>query len=158
MLTRLALGIPADIGWRRSHRRQSGATNRKEIAMREPRSHRALTAIGVALAALDLVFASVGLAQILGNSDSPFTLWVASGKAVAMIAGLALALVGLLFVSRSPSAGRMMAIVGAAVAGGAFLILLPWMWFVGLALILPLLVIGVVRARQVTEAQHIQSA
>lgn len=157
MLTRLALGMPADIGWRRSHRRGSVAANRKEIALREPRSHQVLTVIGVALAALDLVLAALGLVNIQGNSD-PADVLVASAKAVAMMSGLALALVGLLLVSRSPTRGRVMAIAGSAVAGGMFLILMPWMWIAGLPLILPIFVIGVVRARQVTEAQYTQSA
>jgi hypothetical protein len=157
MLTRLALGMPADIGWRRSHRRGSVAANRKEIALREPRSHQVLTVIGVALTALDLVLAALGLVNIQGDSD-PADVLVASAKAVAMMSGLALALVGLLFVSRSPAAGRKMVIAGSAVAGGMFLILLPWMWIAGLPLILPIFVIGVVRARQVTEAQHTLSA
>jgi hypothetical protein len=156
MLTRLALGMPADIGWRRSHRRGSVAANRKEIALREPRSHQVLTVIGVALAALDLVLASAGLVNIQGDSD-PADVLVASVKAVAMMSGLAVALVGLLFVSRSPTAGRLMATAGSAVAGAMFVILLPWMWIAGLPLILPIFVIGVVRARQVTEAQHTQS-
>jgi hypothetical protein len=158
MLTRLALGMPADIGWRRSHRRGSVAANRKEIALREPRSHQVLTAVGVALAALDLVLASVLLVDIQGHSDPPADVLAATLKAVAMMSGLALALVGLLFVSRSPTVGRVMVIAGSAVAGGMFLILLPWMWIAGLPLILPIFVIGVVKARQVTEAQHTQSA
>ena len=157
MLTRLALGMPADIGWRRSHRRGSFAANRKEITLREPRSHQVLTAIGVALAALDLVLAALGFVNIQGDSD-PADVLVASAKAVAMMSGLALALVGLLIVSRSPTAGRVMTIAGSAVAGAMFLILLPWMWIAALPLILPIFVIGVVRARQVTEAQHTQSA
>ena len=157
MLTRLALGMPADIGWRRSHRRGSVADS-KEIALREPRSRQVLTAIGVALAALDLVVAAVLLVDIQGHSDPPADVLVASAKAVAMMFGLALALIGLLVVSRSPTAGRVMAIAGSGVAGGMFVILLPWMWIAGLPLILPIVVIGVVRARQVTETQHTLSA
>lgn len=83
---------------------------------------------------------------------------MSSTVAVAMIAGAALALIGLLFVSRSPTAGREMAIAGAAVVGGTSLILMPWMWFVGIAMALPLAIIGVVRRRQVLEAQSEQSA
>ena len=158
MLTRLTLGIPADIGWRRSHRRGNVAATRKEIAVREPRSHQVLTAIGVALVALDLVLASVLLVDIQGHSDPPSDVWAASGLTVAMLAGLTLALIGLLFVSRSPTTGRVVTIAGAAVAGVAFLILLPWMWFVGLPLIVPIIIIGVVRTRQVLEAQSQQPA
>lgn len=51
-----------------------------------------------------------------------------------------------------------MAIAGAAVVGGTSLILMPWMWFVGIAMALPLAIIGVVRRRQVLEAQSEQPA
>lgn len=139
MLTRLALGIPADILWRRSHRAAAGSIDEKEIVMHEPRSHQVLTAIGVVWAGLGLAFASVGLIVIQQNknSDPAPDVWVASGGAVAVIVGVALALIGLLRVSRSPTAGRRMAIVGAVVIGGAFLASFSWAWFVGLAILAP---------------------
>lgn len=154
MVTRLALGIPADILWRRSHRRANDDSSRKEIAMREPRSRQVWTMIGVVWAGLGLAFAVALLINIQSRpADRPTDVWIASVAAIGIIAGLALALIGLLRIRRSPTTGRQMTLVGAAIAGVATAILLYWMWFVAIVLALPLAIIGVVRARQVMEAR-----
>ena len=126
--------------------------------MREPRSHQVLTAVGVGLAAIGLVFAVLGLVSIQQNTDDrPADVLAASAGAVAMIAGLALALIGLLVVRRNPTIGRQMAILGAVVIGAATLIVFAWAWPIGIVLAVPA-IIGVVRARQVVEATQRQPA
>ncbi len=157
MLVRLATGIPADIAWRWSHQVPARPLQTKEIGMHEPRSHQALTVIGVGLAAIGLAFAVLSLVAIQQNTDDrPSDVLAASAGAVAMMAGLALALVGLLIVSRNPTVARQLAIVGAAVIGGTTLLVFAWAWPIGIAMALPA-VIGVVRARQVTEAHGRQT-
>jgi hypothetical protein len=159
MLTRLALGIHADILWRQSHRREDDASSRKEITMREPRSRQVWTVIGAVWASLGLAFAVAGLIDIQSHpGDRPADVWIASVAAIAIMAGLALALIGLLRIGRSPTTGRQMAILGAVVAGGTAMLLLSWMWVVGIVLALPLVVIAVVSARQVMEAGPQQPA
>jgi peptidoglycan/LPS O-acetylase OafA/YrhL len=160
MLARLVLGIPADIGWRQSHRGGSVPSAAKEIRMREPFSHRALTVLGAAWAVLGLVFSVAGLVQIQENRfrDPADAVWIASVEAVVMIAGVMVALVGLLLIGRNPMAGRTAALVGAAVAGVAFFVLLPWMFPIGIAMVVPLALVAVVRARQVLDAGRRQSA
>jgi hypothetical protein len=159
MLTRLALGIPADIGWRQSHRRGNVASSRKEITVREPGSHQVLTVIGAAWAALSLLFAAVLLIDIQGHhSDRPEDVWLASAATMTIIGGVVVALIGLLRIGRRPTEGRSMALIGATVAGGACLVALPWIWPIGIALALPLALIGLVRARQVMEAGPQQPA
>ena len=126
----------------------------KGIVMPEPRSHQVLTLIGVAWATLGLAFAVLGLVVIQQNADDrPADVLAASAGAVAMIAGLGLVLIGLLVVRRVPTVGRQMAIVGGSVIVAATLIEFAWAWPVGIVMALPA-VIGIVRARQVTETQH----
>lgn len=157
MLVRLATGIPADIAWRWSHQVPARPLQTKDIGMHEPRSHQALTVIGVGLAAIGLAFAVLNVVAIQQNTDDrPSDVLAASAGAVAMMAGLALALVGLLIVSRNPTVARQLAIVGAAVIGGTTLLVFAWAWPIGIAMALPA-VIGVVRARQVTEARGRQT-
>lgn len=160
MVTRLALGIPADILWRQSHRRANDDSSMKEVTVREPISHRALTVFGVVWAGLFVVLASIGLVAIQrnANADPAGDVWIASVMALTIIVGAAIALIGLLRVGRTPIAGRAMALAGAAIAGLTTLILLYWMWVVAIVLALPLAIIGVVRARQVIEAGPRQSA
>lgn len=159
MLTRLVLGIPADIGWRLAHRLGNAPSPRKEIVMREPRSRQVWTAIGVIWAALGLVFAVVLLVDIQGHhADRPGDLWTASVAACVIIAGSALALVGLLRIGQNPTAGRQIALVGAVIAGGTAMLLLSWMWVIGFVLAAPLVVIAIVRAHQVTQAGRSPSA
>jgi hypothetical protein len=159
MLTRLVLGIPADIGWRQSHGRGNAPSSRKEIAMREPRSRQIWTFIGAVWAALGVAFAVAGLIDIQSrHEDRPEDVVIASVAAVTIIAGTGLALFGLLLIGRSPTTGRQIAILGAVVAGGTAMLLLSWMWVVGIVLALPLVVIAVVSARQVTEAGPQQHA
>ena len=158
MLTRLAFGIPADVAWRLSHGAASRSVDTKEMVMREPRSHQVLTAVGVGLAAIGLVFAVLGLVVIQQNTDDrPADVLAASAGAVAMIAGLALALIGLLVVRGHPTMGRQLAILGGVVIGLATLIVFAWAWPIGIVLAVPA-VIGVVRARQVVEAKEHQPA
>ncbi|MEO5885503.1 MAG: hypothetical protein ABIQ58_08325 [Candidatus Limnocylindrales bacterium] len=153
MITRLILGMPDDIEWRRAHRGVAGPLQTKETMMREPRSHHVLTVIGAVLAAIGLAFAVLSLVVIQRNtSDAPSDVWAASAGAAAMMAGLTLALIGLLIVRRNPMVARQMAIVGGAVIGGATLMVFAWAWPIGVAMALPA-VIGFVRARQVMAAQ-----
>jgi hypothetical protein len=159
MLARLALGMPADIGWRQAHRRGNTSSQRKEIVMREPRSGRIWTAIGTIWAALGFAFAVVLLIDIQSHhADRPGDVWAASVAAGVIMAGSAIALIGLLRIDRSPNSGRQMALVGAVVAGGTAMFLLSWMWVIGLVVAVPLAVIAIVRARQVTEARRSPSA
>lgn len=158
MLTRLAFGIPADVAWRCSHRAASRSVDTKEIVMREPRSHQVLTMIGVGLAAIGMAFAVLNLVMIQQNTDDrPADVVAASAGAVAMFAGLALALIGLLVVRRDPTMGRQMAILGGLIIGAATLLVFAWAWPMGVALAVPA-VIGVVRARQVVEIRQQQPA
>jgi hypothetical protein len=155
MLTRLVLGIPADIGWRHAHRRGNAPSPRKEIVMREPRSRQIWTAIGVVWAALGLAFAVVLLIDIQSrHADGPGDVSTASVAACVIMVGSTLALLGLLRIGRNPDAGRQVALVGALIAGGTAMLLLSWMWVVGFVLAAPLVVIAIVRARQVTEARR----
>ena len=125
--------------------------------MPEPRSHQALTVIGVGLAALGLAFAVLSLVVIQQNTDDrPADVLAASAGAMAMIAGLALALIGLLVVRGKPTMGRQMAILGGVIIGAATLLVFAWAWPIGIAFAVPA-VIGVVRARQVTEARGRQT-
>ncbi len=119
-----------------------------------------LTAIGVGTAVLGILFATLGLLQIQANRyrDPASDVAAASSLAVAMIVGIAIALIGLLLVRRYPSAGRTMTLVGAGVCVLTALVLIPWMWVVILPIAVPVAVIGVVRARQVTEALARQAA
>ena len=159
MLVRLVLGIPADIGWRQSHRRGNAVSSRKEIAMREPRSQQVWTYIGAVWAALGLAFAVALLVDIQGHhSDRPGDVLIASVAAVIIMAGTGLALFGLLRIGRDPATGRQMALIGALLAGGTAMFLMSWMWVIGIILALPLVVVALVRARQVTEAGRRQSA
>ena len=159
MLVRLVLGVPADISWRRAHR-QSAERRQARLNLSEPASHHVLTAIGVGTAIFGILFATVGLLQIQENSyrDPAPDVAAASSLAVAMIVAIAIALIGLLLVRRYPSVGRTMALVGAGVGVLTALLLIPWMWVVILPIVVPVAVIGVVRARQVTEALARQSA
>lgn len=158
MLTRLTRGVTADIAWRWSQQVAARPINRKEIVMPKPRSHQALTVIGVGLAALGLAFAVLSLVVIQQNTDDrPADVLAASAGAVAMIAGLALALIGLLVVRGHPTMGRQLAILGGVVIGLATLIVFAWAWPIGIVLAVPA-VIGVVRARQVVEAKEHQPA
>jgi hypothetical protein len=159
MLARLVLGIPADIGWRQTHRRGNAPSNRKEIAMREPRSRQIWTFIGAVWAALGLVFAVVLLIDIQSHhADRPGDVIVASAAAVAIMLGTGLALVGLLRIDQNPATGRQMALVGAVVAGGTATLLLSWIWVIGIILAVPLVIIAIVRARQVTSSGPQQPA
>lgn len=158
MLTRLEFGIPADIAWRWSHRAASRSVDTKEMVMLEPRSHQVLTLIGVGLATIGMAFAALGLVAIqLNTDDRPADVLAASAGAVAMIAGLALALIGLLVVRGNPTIGRQLAILGGVVISLATLIVFAWAWPIGIAMAVPA-VIGVVRARQVMEAKERQPA
>ena len=153
MLARLVLGIPADIAWRWSHRVPDAPVDKKEIVMHEPRSHQVLAAIGIGLAVLGLAFAVLILVGIQQNtSDRPFDVWAASTGAVVIFIGMALALTALLIVSRNPTIGRQLAIVGGAVIGLTILMVFAWAWPIGIVMGLPA-IIGIVRARQVLEAQ-----
>lgn len=158
MLTRLAFGIPADVVWRLSHGAASRSVDTKEIVMREPRSHQVLTMIGVGLAAIGMAFAALSLVAIQQNTDDrPADVLAASAGAVAMIAGLALALIGLLVVRGKPTMGRQMAILGGVIIGAATLLVFAWAWPIGIAFAVPT-VIGVVRAGQVVKAKQRQPA
>jgi hypothetical protein len=150
MVTRLVLGIPADIGWRWSHRGDRPATDRKEIVMQEPRSHQVLTVIGIVVALLGLAFGAVeGFKSFAQNVPYP-----ASPSIVALLLlGPGLALVGLAIVHRNP-VGGWLAVIGGAEIAILFFAVAPWMFPIGLTLGLPLIVIGAVRARQVTEARQ----
>jgi hypothetical protein len=151
LLIRLVLGIPADIAWRLSHRGVTIPAAGKEVGMGEPRSHHVLTAIGVGLAVLYAAYFGMWRVQVAWFL--PF--------AVVLIIGCLIAVVGLLLVSRRPLLGGGLAatgtmVVGAMVVGGLWIpsqansLVLP----VGIAMSLPLLVIGTVRAWQVKDAQR----
>jgi hypothetical protein len=152
MLARLVLGIPADIGWRQAHRRGNAATPRKEIGMHEPRSRRLWTAVGAVWASLGIAFGVGGFIDIRSHvADRPEDVAAASAAAGVIVVGCALALLGLLRIGRDPNGGRQLALGGAVVAGGTTMFLLSWMWVVGIVLALPLVVVAVVSAHQVTE-------
>ena len=159
MLVRLVLGMPADISWRRAHRHSTGRPQPR-LVLSEPASHHVLTAVGVGTAVFGIVFATVGLLQIQQNGyrDPSPDVAAASSLAVAMIVAIAIGLIGLLLVRRYPSVGRTMTLVGAGVCVLTALVLIPWMWAVILPIAVPVAVIGVVRARQVTEALARQAA
>jgi hypothetical protein len=127
--------------------------------MPEPRSRQVWTVIGAAWASLGLAFAVVLLIDIQSHpADRPGDVWVASAAAVTIMVGLALTLAGFVRIGRNPTTGRLMSLLGAATAGATAALLLSWMWVVGIVLALPLAVIAVVRARQVTEAGPRQPA
>ena len=150
MVTRLVLGMPADIGWRWSHRGERPSTDRKEIVMQEPRSHQVLTMIGIVVALLGLGYGLIeGFRSFAQNVPYP-----AEPLAVALLLfGPGLALVGLAIVHRNPIGGWL-AVIGGAEIAILFFAIAPWMFPIGLTLGLPLIVIGAVRARQVTEARQ----
>lgn len=153
MFARLVMGMPADMAWRWSHRGIDAPIEKEEIVMHEPRSHQVLAAIGIGLAVLGLAFAVLNLVVIQQNgSDRPSDVLAASAGAVVIFIGMALALTALLIVSRNPTTGRQLAIVGGAVIGLTVLMVFAWAWPVGIVMGLPA-VIGVVRSRQVLEAQ-----
>jgi hypothetical protein len=127
--------------------------------MREPRSRQAWTFIGAVWAALGFAFAVLLLVDIQShNGDRPGDVIVASAAAVVIMLGAGLALVGLLRIARDPATGRQLALVGAVVAGGTAMLLMSWMWVVGIVLALPLAIIAIVRARQVTADGRRQAA
>ncbi len=150
MVTRLVLGMTADIGWRWSHRGERHATDRKEIVMTEPRSHQVLTGIGIAVAVLGLAY---GLIEGFRSFalDVPYP--TAPGMIALLLLGPGLALVGFAIVRRNP-VGGWLAVIGGAEIALLFFVVAPWMFPIGLALGLPLIVIGAVRAQQVTEARR----
>jgi hypothetical protein len=150
MVARLVLGMSADIDWRWSHRGERASTDRKEITVQEPRSHQVLTVIGIAVAFLGLAFGVIeGYREMALDVPNPTAPWLIA----AFLPGPVLALVGLAIVHRHPVGGWMAAIGGAWIVI-LFLAVLPWMLLIGLALGLPLLVIGAVRAQQVTESRR----
>lgn len=121
--------------------------------MQASRFRQALTYIGAAWAVLGLAFAVILLVDIQSrHEDRPGDVFVASAAAVAIMLGTGLALVGLLRIGQDPATGRQMTLIGAVVAGGTAMFLMSWMWFVGIVLALPLVIIAIVRARQVTQA------
>lgn len=159
MLVRLVLGVPADIGWREAHRRDSATSPRKEIVMHEPRSRRVWTVLGAVWASIGIAFAIVLLIDIRSRlGDRPEDVTSASLAAGVIVVGSALALVGLLRIGRDPNGGRQLALVGAVVAGGTAMMLMSWVWVIGIVLAAPLVVIAIVRARQVTAAGRSPSA
>ena len=75
------------------------------------------------------------------------------GSIALLLLGPGLALVGFAIVRRNP-VGGWLAVIGGAEIAVLFIVVAPWMFPIGLALGLPLLVIGAVRALQVTEARR----
>ena len=158
ILARLVLGIPADIGWRYSHL-EDNSSSQKEIVVRESRSQQAWTVAGALWAGLGIVFAVVLLLDIQSRrEDLAADVWAASALAVVIIVATGAALIGLLRIGRDPATGRQVAIAGALVAGATAMFLLSWMWVIGIVLAVPLVVVAIVRARQVLESGRRQSA
>ena len=150
MLVRLALGVPADLAWRRSHRAAAAATSRKETAMQATSSRSWLTVIGLVLAVPVAALFALSVAYnlyVLATRDGDA--WFLPTSAL-LLAGSVIAVAGLLVVRRHPVAGAALAVAGSAIVAGT------WWWFgagevpvlTALALFLPLSIIGVARAWQ----------
>jgi hypothetical protein len=150
MVSRLALGMPADIGWRWSHRGERPSTDRKEIVVQEPRSHQVLTVVGIAVALLGLGYGLIeGLRSFALGVPYPSEPWLVA----LLLLGPALALVGFAVVHRNPVGGWMAAFGGAEIVV-LFIVLAPYLTLIGLALGLPLIILGAIRAQQATEARR----
>jgi hypothetical protein len=156
ILTRLLLGIPADLAWRRalahptSQRRPSTSHERPITTRGITMLRRLVAVVAIVLTAtsgLFLLYNGLGMLTDEGREAwmLRFGLWETATGAVLLL--------GLLATARWPRVGTALIALGALVAAATHY----WMAFIGVPLAIVIIVAAVMRARTI-QSRHLQGA
>ena len=143
ILTRMLLGVPADLSWRHQHRRAARSAGGRRVAVnRTPRTSRALASILSVPVLLWSIY--VGIGWTLVGSDEEWTdgRWVG----LVVIGGAVAALVGMVLLALGHSDGAFLVAIAALGSTGWFL-WAPVVPAVGLLVALAFVAYGVLARR-----------